>query len=58
MENKKDCPMCKISEDVIKNLQQGDENNNKNNNNDSKKASHAAVRGVGFFGKLKKFFNA
>lgn len=48
--------MCKISDDVIKNLQQDDKNNNKNNNNDSKKASSAAVRGVGFFGKLKKFF--
>lgn len=56
MENKESCPMCKISDDVIKNLAQDDKNNNKNNNNDSKKAGPAAIRGVGFFGKLKKIF--
>ena len=54
MENKKDCPMCKISDEVIKKLEQREDN--KNNQNDSEKVGSAIVCKTGLLGKFKKFF--
>ncbi|OWK26885.1 MAG: hypothetical protein US76_02125 [Parcubacteria group bacterium GW2011_GWA2_38_13b] len=56
MENKKDCPMCKISDEVIKKLEQSEYN--KNNQNDSEKVGFAIVRKTGLLGKFTrlKFF--
>ncbi len=51
MENKKDCPMCKVSDDVLKNIKGDDFDNG-----EKKEEIDKYKKKSGFIAKLKKIF--